>query len=393
MSGGDSSPNGTDVPKSVVVVQRAISHYRVPFFQRLQKRLSDKGIQLTVVFGQEHPEIRSTAVSLDEPWAKQIHNLYISCPVGEVVWQPCLRAALQADLVIVEQAGRLLVNYPLHLLRALKCIRLAFWGHGRNWQSSARGGVTEGIKTRLTGEVDWWFAYTEKTAQLLLSRGFTENRITVVRNTVDTAELTQGISNITDKELNRCREVLGIPGENVVLYCGGMYPNKRLDFLLEACRKIRESLPDFTIIFLGTGSEQFMIEEAAKHCPWVRYVGQVVGEARAVYFRMAKAILMPGLVGLAIIDSFAAGVPMVTTDLPIHSPEIAYLEPGINGIMTAYDTSEFSRAVVDLLTSPERQQALASACRTRAMDYGLDSMVDRFAAGICQCLEMPKVIR
>ena len=386
ISANGSRINGAELSKSVVIIQRVISHYRVPFFQRLQRRLGEMGVQLTVIYGQEDPGVSSTAVNLDEEWAKPVHNLYLSWPGGEVVWQPCLLPASRADLVIVEQAGRLLVNYPLLLLRAVKRFRLAFWGHGRNWQSPGRGGVAELIKSRMSCRVDWWFAYTERTAELLRVRGFADERITVVRNTVDTEELARGVSEVSEEDLSRCREGLAVRGDNIVLFCGGMYPSKRLDFLLDACRRIHESLPDFTVIFIGSGSDQHLIEEAERLYPWVRYLGPVVGEARAVYFRMAKAILMPGLVGLAIIDSFAAGVPLVTTNLSIHSPEIAYLEPGTNGIMTTYDPSEFSRAVLDLLASPEQQQALAAACRRSAADFSLDQMVERFAEGICKCL-------
>lgn len=47
---------------------------------------------------------------------------------------------------------------------------------------------------------------------------------------------------------------------------------------------------------------------------------------------LARVFLMPGLVGLAILDAGAAGLPLVTTDYPWHSPEIAYLDPGVNGL-------------------------------------------------------------
>jgi L-malate glycosyltransferase len=39
-------------------------------------------------------------------------------------------------------------------------------------------------------------------------------------------------------------------------------------------------------------------------------------------------MLMPGLVGLAVLDAFADGIPRVTTVIEYHSPEIEYLVPG-----------------------------------------------------------------
>ncbi len=378
--------NRCDAPRSVVIMQRVVSHYRVPFFERLERRLALSGIRLTVLFGQEQPEIRSTAVIPDAPWARRITNRYLSLAGREIIWQPCLSSALEADLVIVEQAGRLLVNYPLQLLSSLRRFRLAFWGHGRNWQAGDGYGLAETIKSGLSHRVDWWFAYTENTARLLRQRGFDEERITVVRNTVDTEELRRGVEEVSGEELRSRREDLSISGDNIVLYCGGMYPGKRLDFLLEACRKIHESLPDFTIIFIGAGSEQRLVEEAARRCSWIHYLGRLVGDERAVYFRMAKALLVPGLVGLSIIDSFAAGIPLVTTDIPGHGPEIAYLRPGDNGIMTSHHVSEYARSVQELLLSPERLRSLSAACRAVASEYSLDAMVERFAGGVHRCL-------
>ena len=50
----------------------------------------------------------------------------------------------------------------------------------------------------------------------------------------------------------------------------------------------------------------------------------------------ANLMLIPGLVGLAVVDSFAAQCPVVTTDFRGHSPEFEYIEwdkwPGITGI-------------------------------------------------------------
>ena len=42
--------------------------------------------------------------------------------------------------------------------------------------------------------------------------------------------------------------------------------------------------------------------------------------------------LLPGAVGLGVLDSFAFDVPLVTVDLPYHGPEIDYVRDGENGV-------------------------------------------------------------
>src|SRR5689334_9127865 len=112
----------------VLVVQRQLPAYRLPFFSLLRERLAALGIDLSLVVGPAK-SVRRDQGDLD--WAVRSGNRVASVKGREVVWQPVLRAAHAADLVIVEQANRLLANYVLLALGA----RVAFWGHGANLQA------------------------------------------------------------------------------------------------------------------------------------------------------------------------------------------------------------------------------------------------------------------
>ena len=75
---------------------------------------------------------------------------------------------------------------------------------------------------------DWWFAYTEISKRVMVDAGVPDDRITIVNNTVDTSELTEALDQLTPNELVAARATLGIHSYTVGLYCGGMYPDKRL---------------------------------------------------------------------------------------------------------------------------------------------------------------------
>jgi hypothetical protein len=98
---------------------------------------------------------------------------------------------------------------------------------------------------------------------------------------------------------------------------------------------------------------------------------------------------MPGLVGLAIVDSFAAEAPIITTSVPYHSPEIEYLEDGVNGILVRdeYSPDQFAQAVLEVLTDESLGTRLRSGCRIAAERYTNEEMVHRFANGIERALE------
>ena len=95
---------------------------------------------------------------------------------------------------------------------------------------------------------------------------------------------------------------------------------------------------------------------------------------------------MPGLVGLGILDSFALAVPLVTTDIPIHSPEIEYLENHVNGVMTRHDVNEYANVVVSLLADEHKYQLLKSAALLSSEKYSVEDMVENFIQGILSAI-------
>lgn len=373
------------MPK-VVIIQRVLPHYRIPFFAGLAERLYREGVEMKLVYGQEYPGTVPKTTVVEKAWAHRIRNRYLRFPGSEAVWQPCLNQLSDCDLVIVEQSNRLVVNY--HLMVGRKCgkFKLAYWGHGRNLQSGRRGGLRERLKQKLIGAVDWWFAYTALSADVVRESGFPPDRITVVQNAVSTREIEEQVRTVTADRLVAVRKELGINSGNVAVYCGGMYPDKKLDFLVEACDVIRSKIPDFEVILVGEGPDQHIVERAASRHPWLHYVGARYGADRVVFLLSAKLLLMPGLVGLAVVDSFAAQVPLFTTDIPIHSPEIAYLENGVNGVMTAADVDAYAEAVVHYLGHRDRLEVLRQGCRASSAKYTVENMIENFAAGIVQCL-------
>ena len=157
----------------VAIVQRVIPHYRVPFFEQLRERLErgrgstfecwaasrmTPSAPSTTVAHFRGPSRSATAMS---GWGRR-----------DLVWQPCLRSLKSCDLVIVEHASRLLLNYPSLRWRQFGGPKVAFWGHGRNFDHDgclALGGVGQAPTWQ---PADWWFCYTEHTARIIEAWAF-----------------------------------------------------------------------------------------------------------------------------------------------------------------------------------------------------------------------------
>jgi L-malate glycosyltransferase len=376
--------------KRVTIVQRILPHYRVAFFDGLYSRLQEKGVQLRVVYGQHAPGTVPQSVSPERPWATFAWNRYLAVAGRSLVWQSVLGETRGANMVIVEHAARLLGTFPLLLRRQMGIQRLAYWGHGANMQAIDRDSATERFKRYLINKPDWWFAYTSGSKKAVQQAGYPEDRITIVQNAIDETELKQGLQDVTTAKIEEEKRRLGLTGNRVALYCGGMYPDKRIDFLLSACLRIREQTPDFEMLFVGSGPDQRLVEEACARHKWMHFVGPVFGAKRVLYFAMSRAFLMPGLVGLALVDSFMTGVPLFTTSIPTHSPEIDYLEHGENGLITEHSVDQYAAAVSRYLDDQAALETLRMGCAKSAETYTLGNMVNNFSQGVEACLDAPR---
>jgi glycosyltransferase involved in cell wall biosynthesis len=118
----------------------------------------------------------------------------------------------------------------------------------------------------------------------------------------------------------------------------------------------------------------------------VHAAGARFGRDKALLLRLAQLWLNPGLVGLGILDAFCAGLPLLTTDLPLHSPEIDYLEAGRNGLMVSPDGTAFAAAIDGLLDEPLRLTLLQAGAVASSQRYSIEAMADNFATGVRQCL-------
>jgi glycosyltransferase involved in cell wall biosynthesis len=156
--------------------------------------------------------------------------------------------------------------------------------------------------------------------------------------------------------------------------------------LLEACFAIRRNFPNFELIVIGSGPEEGKLLAAASKAPWIHYVGPKFGDDRVPYFLVSDVCLIPGAVGLAIIDGFVFEVPLVTTRFPYHGPEVGYLKSGLNGLMTENTLESYVAGVKDLIADPARLARLKEGCREAASVYTIQAMVENFADGIAACL-------
>jgi len=147
-------------------------------------------------------------------------------------------------------------------------------------------------------------------------------------------------------------------------------------------------VPDFHLLVIGGGEDAPLAEAAAQKHDWVRYVGPKFGGEKTLLTSIGRVMLMPGAAGLAVLDSFVYGVPMVTTDFALHGPEIDYLVDGENGVVVkdANDPDAYAAAVIRVLQDDGFRDRLEAGGATALGSYTVEEMARRFSEGVVNAL-------
>lgn len=375
--------------KSVAYIYPYAFQYRLGFHEKLKSILSDHNVDYYFIYC-SNPHFPSRGDFIPPQWGTDTKCTYLRFGSIELRYQHALRKALQVDLAILQQENGLLMNYPLQLMKGWRKGKVAFFGHGRNFQGRGATSLRERFKRFWINKVDWWFAYTQRSANIVAQSGFPADRITAFNNAIDTSMIQAELATIPQAERDQIRAESFAGSHNIGVYIGGLYDLKRIDFMIESAILVRERLPDFQLLVIGGGADAHLIKAVAERHPWIHALGPQFGRKKTLLASLGRVFIMPGLVGLGVLDSFVYGTPMVTTDLPYHSPEIDYLKDGVNGVIVreADSVDAYAAAVERILVDDAWRDHLRAGA-TDALDiYTIEAMAQRFADGVIKALDL-----
>lgn len=178
---------------------------------------------------------------------------------------------------------------------------------------------------------------------------------------------------------------MGWPGRTVVLAVGGVQPRKGSRVLLEAFARARARLPGSPLLVIAGGDGLFAAPDAVD--AWaddavrlglvvhrgpgapagadVARIGVVDDDDMPVLYRAADVLAFPSTregFGLVVVEAMAAGLPVVTSDLPVLAE---FLRDDEDCLMTPVgDSGPLSQALVRLANDG----ALRDRLTAKAMD-------------------------
>jgi glycosyltransferase involved in cell wall biosynthesis len=166
-----------------------------------------------------------------------------------------------------------------------------------------------------------------------------------------------------------------------ILYFGRLdIFHKGLDVLLSAIDILTDKYPSLELRMAGRGKDAEVVRTMARDLGIennVRMLGAVSDEERSSLLSHAVVQLMPSRFegfGLAAAEAMAAGVPLIATSVG-SLPEV--VDAPLGGILVPAENPEaLATAADDLLSNPEKREALSASARESAKRFRWSSVAD-----------------
>ena len=375
--------------RRLLVVQPYVPKYRVPLFDYLATELLSHGFEFRVAaatpVGEQSARVDaalpdSSAIPLRQ---NQLRLGQHSINIRHV--SPIMRD-YRPHLVIVEQAVKNLESWKLLLGQSDQPPLLGLWGQGAPYSQRPHR-IALHFRIEMTNRARWFFAYTQDGAAFIGRHGFPQDRITVLRNSTDTAGLRRDLAQLTPVDVDTFRTTHSLVHGKTGLFLGGIDSRKGIDFLIQAVRQIQIDEPDFRLLVAGAGSEVELVRIAQTHGLAMTYLGPLEGTEKALALAACDFLLIPQWVGLVATDALAAGRPVVTTDHYTHAPEFSYLHEGTTRLTSEHEVKAYANLVVKLIRDPDSLESMQTHCYQEGANFSIQSMGANFVEGITNWAE------
>jgi len=330
--------------KKVLLISNYVYHYRINNYNYFYQRFREDGIDFNVLAD----DAQRVDFDVMVPICTKKH--------GFLSYVHYIREQ-KPDCIILFLHLKNLIIFPITLYCRIKKIPVVYWNFGIDLLDPDNT-----IKNWLYRRLHWLsnaiLLYSPNEKVFIKSRY--HRKTFVANNTI----------NMTDFESislsgNYIKEHYHVKEKFIVLFVGRIIVEKKVDMLLQCFRNSK----DIAVVIAGKGITEEMLEIINNQSNYY-YLGEIKYDKKEIsrIYHSADLVCIPGNVGLAIIESFFWGKPLVTVKPPerFNSPEIWYLKDGENGFI-AMNTEDMERKITDLLADPAQYKRFSEKAREIAM--------------------------
>lgn len=171
-------------------------------------------------------------------------------------------------------------------------------------------------------------------------------------------------------------------GRRLIVNASRLVPQKDLETLLRACRRVFDALPDAELAIAGDGPLRETLERCAAELRIegrVTFLGRVDRHAMPDLMASASVLAVSSRyegTSLVAVQAAAAGKPVVTTAVAGAADTVRDGQSG--RVVPVGDVDALARALIDTLGGPARAQQMGKLGRQHVLErYDLERSVDR----------------
>lgn len=224
----------------------------------------------------------------------------------------------------------------------------AFWedaavDHGSCKEGDLRYKLTRALETYVAKKADAVTTICQGLKQDLISRGISEDKITVIPNAVDPEQFQLIAAKNTALELE-----FNLQNKPVLGFIGSFYAYEGLDLLIRALPLIRQKVPSASLLLVGGGPQQQALEHLVQQLDLTDAVimpGRVPHSSVMQYYSLVDLLVYPRkamrltelVTPLKPLEAMAQGVRLLASDVGGH---LELIEHGKTGWLFQRDNIE-----------------------------------------------------
>lgn len=359
-----------------------VPHYRLGLYKKLQE-CDDMTFTICApdakpgsFLHDQHPTKSFPYINV---WTKQIKLPFIRNSITLQPYAVCAMLKGSFDVFVMPDDFLRPSVWLNLILTRLRRRKVCLWGQGISHPPVPLSWFLRGIMYKLAHAI---IHYTENVREQWIDRGMPSKKMFVAYNALDTNISEKIKDRISEDDLRKFRSQHGLESENVVIFCGRLFlDKKRPDILVRAMKSVVERLPDARLVIIGDGPDKNALQKIVSELRLSQVVtltGAIHDEqVIARYMLASKVAVIPGNAGLGVQHAFGYGLPLIThNNVNTQTPEIELVTNGLTGILCPEgDVSAFAQAICRLLTNnEERGQMSTNALRIIREKYNVNNM-------------------
>jgi glycosyltransferase involved in cell wall biosynthesis len=374
------------IRKVLIAHQSTIPHYRIPFYQAVEK-LRPRWWEFAVIYDPdeargkffvEPTEGFKFRVQPSRTYHCRLRNKHIC-------FQTFPLKAWNYDLLVVGSEIHNL-SYPLSYFWRFAGKAVAYWGHGRDCSAEKQSFIkanAERAKVWLTSRADGFFAYTQGVREYMINRGVNGKTIFTLCNTIDIDKQRQAFHRLNGQR-EQLRKTAGLEGKKVLLFVGRLNHRKGLPFLFETFVRLSTLDSSYHMVLIG-GGDPGVVQTLKARCgeDSVSYLGVLPDEELFPYYVLSDLYVFPGAVGLGPLQALCFNLTPAIIDSSTHNPEYEYLNT-FNALVfpNGATVNEYAQGIHRHLVNHAQWSALRSQAWSSIEHLTIENMANNFIRGI-----------